>query len=192
MHIADGILPVGFCAAAGAASLGGAVWWGRAVQPSEVARMGLLASTLFTASLIHIPLAGTSVHFSLLGLAGILLGARAFPVVCATLLMQSLLFQHGGLLSLGVNALNMGLGAMAAAVLWRVLPMAPRARVVVCSFAATMTAAILMAAEFSAAGYGKGFYWIAGVYSLLATLEAALTLVIIDVVRKVRPEVVTA
>lgn len=192
MHIADGILPVGLCAAAGAASLSGAVWWGRAVQPSEVARMGLLASTLFSASLIHIPLAGTSVHFSLLGLAGILLGARAFPVVCAALLMQAVLFQHGGLVSLGVNALNMGLGALAAALLWRVLPGGVRMRAGVASFAATMTAAMLMAAEFSAAGYGKGFYWIAGVYSLLAMLEAGLTVVILDVVRKVRPEVLSA
>lgn len=62
----------------------------------------------------------------------------------------------------------------------------------VASFAATMTAAMLMAAEFSAAGYGKGFYWIAGVYSLLAMLEAGLTVVILDVVRKVRPEVLSA
>jgi len=192
MHIADGILPVGLSAAAGAASLAGAVWWGRAIQPAEVARMGLLASTLFTASLIHIPVAGASVHFSLLGLAGILLGARAFPVVCATLLMQALLFQHGGLLSLGVNCLNMGVGALAAAALWRALPLAPRPRAIVCSFAATMTAALLMAAEFAAAGYGRGFFWIAGVYSLLAALEAAFTAVVIDVVRKVRPEVVTA
>jgi len=55
-----------------------------------------------------------------------------------------------------------------------------------------MTAALLMAAEFAAAGYGRGFFWIAGVYSLLAALEAAFTAVVIDVVRKVRPEVVTA
>lgn len=192
MHVADGILPAGLCAAAGAASLAGAVWWGRGVHNGEVARMGLMASTLFTASLIHIPLAGASVHFSLLGLAGILLGARAFPVVFATLLMQALLFQHGGLMSLGVNALNMGTGALAAAVLWRWLPGGVRPRVFVCSFAAAMTAALMMAAEFSAAGYGKGFYWIAGVHSLLGVIEAALTVVIVDVVRKVRPEVVAA
>lgn len=192
MHIADGILPVGLCAAAGAASLAGTVWWGRGVHNGEVARMGLMASTLFTASLIHFPLAGTSVHFSLLGLAGLLLGTRAFPVVFATLLMQSLLFQHGGLLSLGVNALNMGGGALVAAALWHLLPGGVRPRVFFCSFAATMTAALLMAAGFAAAGYGKGFYWIAGVYSLLALIEAALTVMIVDIVRKVRPEVVTA
>jgi cobalt/nickel transport system permease protein len=192
MHIADGILPVGLCAAAGAASLAGTVWWGRGVHNGEVARMGLMASTLFTASLIHFPLAGTSVHFSLLGLAGLLLGTRAFPVVFATLLMQALLFQHGGLLSLGVNALNMGGGALVAAALWRILPGGVRPRVFLCSFAATMTAALLMAAGFAAAGYGKGFYWIAGVYSLLALIEAALTVMIVDIVRKVRPEVVTA
>ena len=192
MHIADGILPVGLCAAAGAVGLAGTVWWGRGVHNGEVARMGLMASTLFTASLIHFPLAGTSVHFSLLGLAGILLGTRAFPVVFATLLMQSLLFQHGGLLSLGVNALNMGGGALVAAALWHFLPGGVRPRVFLCSFAATMTAALLMATAFAAAGYGKGFYWIAGVYSLLALIEAALTVMIVDIVRKVRPEVVTA
>ena len=192
MHVADGILPVGYCAAAGVISVAGTVWWGRGVQNGEVARMGLLASTLFTASLIHIPVAGTSVHFSLLGLAGILLGARAFPVVFATLLMQALLFQHGGLLSLGVNALNMGTGALAAAVVWRFGPGGVKVRAFAASFAATMTAAMLLAAAFAGAGYGKGFYWIAGVYSVLAIIEAGLTVMVVDIVRRVRPEVVPA
>lgn len=188
MHVADGILPVGLCVAADVAAVGAVYWYGRSVRSEEVARMGLMASTLFTASLVHIPVAGTSVHFSLLGLAGILLGTRAFPVIFATLLMQSMLFQHGGLLSVGVNSWNMGLGALTAAGLWRVLPLGRPAKSVVCTLAATMTGALLMAAEFQWVGYGKGLFWIAGIYSVVAGLEAALTAVVVDVIYRVKPE----
>lgn len=188
MHVADGILPAGFSIAADVAAVGAVYWFGRGVRSEEIARMGMMASTLFTASLVHIPVAGTSVHFGLLGLAGILLGARAFPVIFATLLMQSLLFQHGGLLSVGVNSWNMGLGALAAAALWRWLPLSTRAKSAVCTVTATMTAALLMAAEFQWAGYGKGLFWIAGVYGVVAGLEAAVTVVVVDVIYRVKPE----
>ena len=111
MHISDGIIDTNICIAANVAALG-LVWIGGRKTPQEdVPKMGMTAAALFVASLIHFPIAGTSLHLGLFGVAAIILGRRAFPAVFAALLFQSLIIQHGGLITLGVNAINMGAGA---------------------------------------------------------------------------------
>lgn len=189
MHIADGILPVSACVAAHAVSLAAVYRLGRKIEPEEVVRMGLLSSAVFVVSLIHFPIGGTSVHLGMFGLCGILLGRRAFPVVYATLLFQALMFQHGGLLSLGVNALNMGAGALAAAALWKAPRIPESLRALVCGVVGLLLPAILMAVEFSLAGYGKGFFVVASLYTAVALVEGALTVTIVGFVRRVKPAV---
>ncbi len=125
MHIADGIIPTEWCVAAQGISWVSTYWLGRRLEPDEVVRLGMLASATFAISLIHFPLGGTSVHLGLYGLTGILAGRRSFPVIFAALLFQTVLFQHGGLLSLGLNAINMGAGALLAAFLWRTMAWVP-------------------------------------------------------------------
>lgn len=189
MHIADGILPVAWCGVAQAVSWAGVYLCGRKVEPQEIVRMGLLASATFAVSLIHFPLGGTSVHLGLYGLAGILLGVRAFPVIFAALLFQTLLFQHGGLLSLGVNALNMGTGALLAAALWRARVGPEALRAFLCGFVAILVPAAFLALEFAAAGYGKGFFFIGSVYLGAAALEGVLTMVAVTFLQRVKPAV---
>ncbi|MCI0366519.1 MAG: energy-coupling factor ABC transporter permease [Phycisphaerales bacterium] len=188
MHIADGILPTGACLAAQAVSLGVVARLGRAVETAEAPRLGLMSAMTFVVSLIHFPLAGTSIHLGLFGLTGILLGRRAFPVIFATLLFQALLFQHGGLLTLGVNAINMGLGGLIGAIIWRT-PLAPHsARAFAAGFAGIMIPALLMAAEFSLSGYGKGFLYLTGIYAITGAIEGALTVTITAFLQKVKPK----
>lgn len=151
--------------------------------------MGLLSSAIFVVSMVHFPLGGTSVHLGLFGLAGILLGTRAFPVVYVSLLFQALLFQHGGILSLGVNALNMGLGALAAAAVWKIEAIPESARSFLGGFLGTLLPAALMAVEFYLAGYGKGFTVIATLYAGVALIEGALTVFIVSFLRRVKPAV---
>ena len=43
---------------------------------------------------------------------GLILGRKAFPAILVALALQALLFQFGGLTSLGVNTLNMALPAV--------------------------------------------------------------------------------
>ncbi|MFN3324512.1 MAG: CbiM family transporter [Bryobacteraceae bacterium] len=189
MHIADGILPVGACLAAQALSWGTVYRLGRNLDAKEVPRMGMMAAATFAVSLIHFPLGGTSIHLGLLGLCGVILGRRAFPVVFATLLFQSLLFQHGGLLTLGVNALNMGLGALLAAALWRLDGLPESLRAFGAGFLGVMTPALLIAVEFSLTGYGRGFYFIALLYLVAAAIEGLLTLAAVSFLRQVKPAV---
>jgi cobalt/nickel transport system permease protein len=114
MHIADGVLPVGSLAAGWAGTVAVTGLTLRRVPPEALPKAAVMTAGFFVASLIHVPLGPTSVHLVLNGLVGIVLGPAAFPAILVGLVLQALLFQHGGLLSLGVNALMMGLPALAA------------------------------------------------------------------------------
>jgi cobalt/nickel transport system permease protein len=191
MHIADGILPATWCAVGHGIALAGIYVTGRKVEPDEVVRMGLLSSAAFVVSLIHFPLGGTSVHLGLFGLIGILLGRRALPVLYATLLFQALAFQHGGLLTLGVNTLNMAAGALLAALIWTIPGLNDSLKAFAAGFVGIMAPALLIAAEFSLAGYGKGIYFIGAVYLAAAAIEASLTVAVLSLLRRVKPAVLS-
>jgi cobalt/nickel transport system permease protein len=189
MHIADGILSTKLCVAAQVAAWGSVYVLGRRIDASEVTRMGLLAAASFVVSLIHFPLGPSTIHLGLFGFAGILLGSRAFPVIFATLLFQALIFQHGGLLSLGINSINMGVGALLAWLVWKVNFLPETLRAFLGGFVGIFLPALLMALEFSVSGYGKGFYFIAMLYLGVACIEGLLTLGMITFLKRVKPEV---
>lgn len=118
MHIPDGILPVGF-AIGGWVACGGLVALSvrrieaRPDPRAGVPRAALLTAVLFAASLVHIPVPPTSVHLMLSGLMGVLLGWWAMPAVVVGLFFQAVMFGHGGLTTLGVNGIILGLPALA-------------------------------------------------------------------------------
>ncbi|MCI0470389.1 MAG: energy-coupling factor ABC transporter permease, partial [Candidatus Aminicenantes bacterium] len=62
MHIADGILPVHICIAADAAAVGALYAAGRKLKAEEIPKMGVFTAAMFIISLVHFPLAGTSLH----------------------------------------------------------------------------------------------------------------------------------
>ncbi len=119
MHISDGIL-AGSTSAAGFVAAGGLVAIGLArSRETDMAKAGLLTASFFLASLVRIPLPGTSVHLLLASLNGIALGTLCFPSIFIALLLQALLFGHGGVSSLGVNTVIMALPAYLAGVAFR-------------------------------------------------------------------------
>jgi len=187
MHIADGILPSLWCGLAHGVTWTGVWAFSRNLEPEEVVRMGLLASATFAISLVHFPLGGTSVHLGLYGLTGILLGTRAFPVNVAALLLQAFLFQHGGLLSLGLNAVNLGAGVLLASAIWRIAPGPQPAKAFAAGFLGIAIPALMVATEFTLAGYGKGFFFMAALYLGAAALEGVLTAGIVAFLQRNRP-----
>jgi cobalt/nickel transport system permease protein len=112
MHISDGVLPVAVTIGGYAASAGLAAWSARRIHTRDLPKVAVVTSAFFVASLVHIPFGPTSAHLLLPGLAGALLGPAAFLAIGLALLLQSLLFQFGGLTALGANALMMGIPAM--------------------------------------------------------------------------------
>jgi cobalt/nickel transport system permease protein len=114
MHISDGILPAQVWASAAVASGGLAAVLLARTDAEKIPRVALCTSFFFVASLVHVPLGPTSVHLLLIGLVGIVMGSLAFLPILFGVVLQTLLFQHGGVTTIGVNALMMGLPAYAA------------------------------------------------------------------------------
>jgi cobalt/nickel transport system permease protein len=114
VHISDGVLPPAMLAAGFLVTLILLVLSMRRIQIEEIPKISLITAALFVASLVHFPIGPTSVHLIMNGLAGILLGRRAFTGVFVALTLQAVFFQHGGLSVLGVNAFNIGVPAMLA------------------------------------------------------------------------------
>lgn len=189
MHIADGIIASEICVAADAACLGAVYVMGRATDPDEIPRMGFVGAALFAVSLVHFPVAGTAMHLALLGLAGVLLGLRAVPVIFLALLFQSLIFQHGGLITLGLNTLNMSAGAVAAWAAWRVLPVPEPVRAFVAGSVGILLPASLVVGEFLLSGYGRSILVLYGAYAVTALVEGVLTVSVVGFLRRTQPEI---
>lgn len=124
MHIPDGIVPIQVTAA-GYAATAVATWYSlRKIRQREnprqdIPKASLLTAAFFVVSLIHIPVPPTSVHLVLNGLLGVLLGWYAFPAILIGLFFQAVMFGHGGLTTLGINAIIMGVPAIIAAYIFR-------------------------------------------------------------------------
>jgi cobalt/nickel transport system permease protein len=149
MHISEGILSPPVLAAGWALAAGGLAVGLKKTPAEKLPETALVSAALFLASLVHIPLGPSSIHLTLLGLAGILLGWSAVPALFIALLLQGLLFQFGGLLSLGVNTAVMGTAALAGSGVYRLL--LPRIRLklrllpaFVAGFAAVITGTVLV------------------------------------------------
>jgi len=114
LHLADGVLSmpvVGVTyAAAGALTLYSA--WG--IKEEEVPKVSLMSGGFFALSLLSIPVGPSSVHPMLAGLVGVVLGRRATLAFLVALLLQAMLFQHGGLTTLGANTLLLAIPALLA------------------------------------------------------------------------------
>ncbi len=119
MHVPDGIVPLAV-AATGYAVAGAATWYSlKKINEfddprANIPKASLLTAAFFVASTIHIPVPPTSVHLILNGLLGVVLGYYAFPAILIGLFFQAIMFQHGGLTTLGLNACIMGLPALLA------------------------------------------------------------------------------
>ncbi len=113
MHIADGILPTSVWAGGALLAAAGTALGLRTLDEWRIPRAAVMSSAFFVASLIHVPVGPGSVHLVLNGLIGLLLGWAAFPAILLALLLQAVMFGHGGFTTLGVNAVSMAAPAVA-------------------------------------------------------------------------------
>ncbi len=117
MHISDGILPASV-SISGYAITGAVTWYSlRQINKEKnlhekIPTASLLTAVFFIASLIHIPIVFISIHLILNGVMGIILGYYAFPALLTGLFFQAVMFGHGGLSTLGINAVIIGIPAL--------------------------------------------------------------------------------
>lgn len=190
MHISDGIVPVEIALAADGVLLPLLYFTSRRVQTEDIPKMGVFTAALFVISLIHFPIGFTSIHLCLFGLTGIIFGTRSVPVLFTVLLFQSLIFQHGGLISIGLNTLFMSAGAFLAFFLWKTFPLPPAVRSFGSGFFGILFPAVLISLLFLAIQYGRGVLAFVLVYLPSAVIEGLLTLSIILYIRHNQPEII--
>ncbi|MCE5279731.1 MAG: energy-coupling factor ABC transporter permease [Planctomycetaceae bacterium] len=207
MHMADGLLSkeVAFVTLllAGAA-LALASRKGRSLAAEKMPVMGVMGAFVFAAQMINFPiLPGVSGHLAGGVLLAIVLGPWAAVIVmAAVLIVQSLLFQDGGLLALGCNIINMGVvpcllgawiyrhvGAGANARPWR------RYLATWAACLAGVTAgAALVPLEVYASGVlqiplGRFTAVMIGLHLLIALVEGLITFTVLAYLQRVRPAV---
>jgi cobalt/nickel transport system permease protein len=210
MHIPDGFVPPSVCIA-GYAITGGVTWYSlreikRSRDPqANIPKSALFTAVFFVASLIHIPAPPplTSFHLVLNGMMGTLLGYYAFLAILIGLFFQAVMFQHGGLSTLGINAVIMGLPALVAYYIFRI-----RVRLVrkqsfwtkalaffsgssAVLLSATLFASIMISTispELDATTEKTAIYLSLGSYLIQALVEGTFTVMIISFLEKVKPE----
>lgn len=152
MHLPDGIVPISM-AVAGYAGSGVLLALGmqriaRLPDPqAALPRTAMMTAVFFAMSAIAIPVPPTTVHLMLAGLMGVLLGWFAVPALLVGLFLQAVLFGHGGLTTLGLNGLVLGVPALLAYGLFGLLaPRWPRLAAVLAGSGAVVLALAIFAA----------------------------------------------
>ena len=212
MHIPDGILPVSVTAA-GYAAAAAVTWYSlRKIKQKEdprqdIPKASLMTAAFFVVTLIHIPIPPTSVHLVLNGLMGALLGYYAFPAILIGLFFQAVMFGHGGLTTLGVNAIIMGLPAIIAAYIFRLRKIGntdgPRkngvfgflAGFVAIGLSVAMFVAILLTslpADLNAAVEQTAIFALAIAHLPLMLIEGVITAFLVVFLRRVRPAMLSS
>lgn len=198
MHISDGILdaPVLISAFVGTAIVAAATM--RNMDLEEIPKISVITAIFFVASLIKIPIGPTSIHLILVGLVGVVLGWRAFSAVLLGLILQALLFGHGGITVIGVNALMLGGGALAGAFVWRQRSRftVKKNEVVFGALAgATGVAVSGMILALALATAGDAFigtaYYVLAVHIPIIIIEAAIVGTTAGFLHKVKPELLS-
>lgn len=127
VHLSDGVLTPawligGFAVAAVLVAV--SLW---RIGEGQIARVGLLTAAFFVASQVHISVGVGSVHLMLNGVVGVVLRRFAPLAIAEGLLLQALLFGHGGPTALGVNVCVLSIPALLAGYGYPVLRRAARA-----------------------------------------------------------------
>lgn len=201
MHISEGILGAGPTLAGYAGTALLLAWGLKHTDREEIPATALMGAAFFTASLIHFKIGITSVHLTLLGLTAIILGRAAIPAIVAGLFFQALMFQHGGITTLGINGLIMILPALAGQYLFK--KMTDRRRdnnKYVAISAGLISAFILLCATVLTALVillnGEAFKGIAMFFSIgntvLALVEGVITAFIVGRLLKIKPEIIAS
>ena len=169
----------------------------RHLDQKDIPSMGILSAAFFVASLIHVPVGPVSVHLILNGLIGLILGWKAFPVILVGLALQALLFQFGGITTLGVNTLNMALPAVMCFYVfgWGLKPDIGRPVFILAAFASGFGAVLMAGVMVALSLYLTGEAFLPAAKLVVAAhlpvmlIEGLLTAACALFLRKVRPEV---
>jgi cobalt/nickel transport system permease protein len=198
MHIPDGFLSPPVWATLDVLSVPAVAWMARRAQndteEGKIPLMGVMGAFVFAAQMINFPIPlGTSGHLVGGALLTVVLGpAAASIVLTAILVVQALVFQDGGVMALGANAINMAFAGVLAAYLpyrlwgtyWR------SAAIFTSGLLSVLVSACLALSElaFSGVPMPRRVLWLSlGLFAVSGVLEGAITLAAVRAIERLNP-----
>jgi cobalt/nickel transport system permease protein len=213
MHIPDGFIQAPIYYLGGYGLTGGLTWFclhqiqrQNYVPHRDIPKASLLTAAFFVISLVHIPSPIGSFHLVGNGLIGLLLGWYSFLAILIGLFLQATL-NHGGLSTLGINAIIIGAPALLSVILakvWQpVILQSPKLRLIF--LFATGAGTLLISASLFVgimlfnipADLDQQTQAIAlaasmGIYLVQAIIEGLLTVMVINYLTKAKPQLLPA
>ena len=200
MHLSDGVLSFPVVATTSIVAGGLLIYSIKNVKQEEIPKISLMTATFFVLSLISIPVGPSSIHPLLCGLLGILLGWRSPIAIFISLLLQALLFQHGGLTTLGANTLLVSIPAIVVYLLFSKFKKSKKINVALLAGFVGMLGVILSVCMLILLLVSTSSFYTDGplsVVSLLAIghipliiIEALLTAFVIKIIVHIRPPLI--
>jgi cobalt/nickel transport system permease protein len=194
MHISEGVLSPAVLGGGAALAVAGCAIGLKKLDYEAIPRVAILSAAFFVATLIHVPIGPVAEHLVLNGLMGLLLGWMAVPAILIALFLQALLFQFGGLTTLGVNTVTMAAPAVICFYAYRGLLRRQGTPAAVAAFACGATSILLSGVLVAVAliTTGQAFLQVAELVLLahipVMIIEGVITLFIFLFLKKVRPE----
>ncbi len=195
MHISEGVLSAPTLIAGAVLTFIGIAIGLRNIGNDHIPKVAVLSSAFFVASLIHVPIGPSSAHLVLNGLVGMLLGWAAFPSIFISLLLQAVLFQFGGITTLGVNTFAMAMPAVICHYLFRKMFLRGKNLALLGGFLGGSLSLIIAALFIGIAlvETDKSLFAVAGtvlaVHLPIALVEGVITAFVVVYLKKVKPEV---
>ncbi len=194
MHISEGVLSGQILLIGGGFAVAGTAIGLKKMDFDNLARVGILSSAFLVASLIHIPIGPASVHLILNGIIGLLLGWAAVPAIFVALILQTVLFQFGGITVLGVNTVIMALPSIVTYYLFRNIIIGNSKFSKVASFAGGFLSVFLssillgMALVYTEENFLEVSFLIISTNFPVMIIEGIVTVFCISFIKKVQPE----
>jgi cobalt/nickel transport system permease protein len=196
MHISEGVLSAPVLISGAVIAAAGVGIGMKKLDYDRIPQVAVLSSAFFVASLVHVPIGPSSVHLILNGLLGLLLGWMSFPAILIALFLQAVLFQFGGVTTLGVNTVTMALPAVFCFLVFRAGVMSERTRIsmlfsFLCGVVSVFLAAILVAIALMSTGksFSAAAKLIVVAHLPVMAIEGIITMLCVRFLKKVRPEV---
>ena len=194
MHISEGVLNGPVLITGAVVALAGTAVGLKKLDLNQVAQAGMLSAAFFVASLIHVPIGPSNVHLILNGIIGLLLGWAAFPVILIALVLQAMIFQFGGITTLGTNTAIMALPPLVCYYLFGSLilkrPGIAIPAAFACGFLSVLGGALLVGAAlmFTEGSFLQVAALVVAAHLPVMVIEGIITVFCISFLKKVRPE----
>ncbi len=197
MHISEGILNAPVLTGGAILTAIGTGVGLKKLDYDRIMTVALLSATFFVASLIHVPIGPGSVHLLLGGLLGLILGWGAFPAIVVALGLQTIFFQYGGMLVLGVNGCIIAGPAVLCGIILKPLLKGSKKQILLAGFLAgscsMFLSALLMAGALflSDAGFLNVAALVLAAHLPVMLIEGVITMFSVSFLMRVQPELLS-